>query len=301
MAAADTPAIPGLAANAPTRKSRGLFRDAWRRMLSGTTGRIGLVVVTAMVLVAVLAPIVAPYDPFTDANLADSKLAPSRQYPLGTDRLGRSILTRIIYGAGVSLRVGVLSVLISAGVGTVLGLLAGFFGGWVDSVIMRLMDIVLAFPGMLLAIAIVAVRGIGLTNTMIAISIVGVAGPSRVIRSMVLSIRERDYIQAARSVGVRDLRIIVRHIFPNTLSPLIIQMTMGIGGAILMAAALGFLGLGAVPPTPEWGSMIGDGIPFLRQAPWMVFFPGIAIMISVLGFNLLGDGLRDALDPQMTV
>ena len=300
MAAADISAIPELSASIPKRKSRGLFRDAWRRLLSGTTGRIGLVVVTLMVLVSVLAPIVAPYDPYTDSNLSDSKQAPSREYPLGTDRLGRSILKRIVYGANVSLRVGVLSVLISAGVGTILGLLAGYFGGWVDSVIMRLMDIVLAFPGMLLAIAIVAVRGIGLTNTMIAISVVGVAGPSRVVRSMVLSIRERDYIQASHAVGVKNLRIIVRHIFPNTLSPLIVQMTMGIGGSILMAAALGFLGLGAVPPTPEWGSMIGDGIPFLRQAPWMVFFPGIAIMISVLGFNLLGDGLRDALDPQMT-
>jgi len=301
MAAATERAISELRVSVPPRKSRGLLRDAWRRLISGTTGRIGLGIVTALVLVAVLAPIVAPYDPYTDSNLKDSQHPPSLEYPFGTDRLGRSVLRRIIYGAGISLRVGVLAVLISTGVGTVLGLVAGYFGGWVDSIIMRLMDIVLAFPGMLLAIAIVAVRGIGLTNTMLAISIVGVAGPSRVVRSMVLSIRERDYIEAAHMIGARNARIIFRHIFPNTVSPIIVQMTMGIGGAILMAAALGFLGLGAVPPLPEWGAMIGDGIPFLRQAPWMVFFPGMAIMLSVLGFNLLGDGLRDALDPQMTL
>ncbi len=287
------------------RRSRGLLRDAWRRLLSSTTGRIGLALVIFIVAVAVIPPLVAPYDPYTDSNLAEYLKPPSWENPFGTDRLGRSVLRRIVYGANVSLRVGVLAVLISTTVGTALGLVAGYFGGLVDTVIMRLMDILLAFPAMLLAIAIVAVRGIGLTNTMLAISIVGVAGPSRVVRSMVLSIRERDYIDAARMVGARNLRIILRHVFPNTLSPIIVQMTMGIGSAILMSAALGFLGLGAVPPQPEWGAMVSDGIPFLRpgtgQAPWLVFFPGMAIMISVLGFNLLGDGLRDALDPQMTV
>lgn len=293
-------AVASLRVSEPPRRSRGLLRDAWRRLISGASGRIGLAIVTILVLVAVLAPIVAPYDPRTDSNLAESQQPPSAKYPLGTDRLGRSILRRIIYGANVSLRVGVIAVLVSTGVGTVLGLVAGYAGGWADLIIMRLMDIVLAFPSMLLAIAIVAVRGIGLTNTMLAISIVGIAGPSRIVRSMVLSIREREYIEAARMIGARHGRIVLRHVLPNAISPVIVQMTMGIGGAILTAAALGFLGLGAVPPTPEWGAMISDGIPFLRQAPWMVFFPGMAIMISVLGFNLLGDGLRDALDPQLT-
>jgi len=273
--------------------------------LSSTTGRIGLVLVSLILAVAIIPPVVAPYDPYTDSNLAEYLRPPSWENPFGTDRLGRSVLRRIVYGANISLRVGVLAVLLSTIVGTALGLMAGYFGGLVDNVIMRLMDILLAFPSMLLAIAIVAVRGIGLTNTMLAISIVGVAGPARVVRSMVLSIRERDYIDAARMVGARSGRIILRHVLPNTLSPIIIQMTMGIGSAILMAAALGFLGLGAVPPQPEWGAMISDGIPFLRpgvgQAPWLVFFPGMAIMLSVLGFNLLGDGLRDALDPQMIV
>lgn len=283
------------------RKSRGLYRDAWRRLVSGVTGRIGLVLVGTIVVLAVLVPILSPYDPYTDSNLAASLQPPSRENLFGTDRLGRSVLRRIVYGANISLRVGVLAVLFSTTVGTVLGLLAGYFGGWVDTLIMRVMDILLAFPTMLLAIAIVAIRGIGLTNTLMAISIVGIAGPSRVVRSMVLSIRERDYVQAAHMVGARDGRIIFRHIFPNTISPIIVQSTMGVGGAILLAAALGFLGLGSVPPTPEWGAMVSDGIPFLVQAPWLVFYPGMAIMFSVLGFNLLGDGLRDALDPQMTI
>jgi peptide/nickel transport system permease protein len=166
---------------------------------------------------------------------------------------------------------------------------------------MRLMDVMLAFPAILLAIAIVAVRGPGLGNTMLAVAVVGIPGYARVMRSMVLSLREREFVLAARMVGARDRSIMFRHIFPNSLSPLIVQATLGIGGAILFAAALGFLGLGAQPPTPEWGAMIGDAIPFLRTEPHMVFFPGIAIMIVVLGFNLLGDGLRDALDPQTTI
>ena len=301
MAVTVDSATARLEIGAPARKSRGLFRDAWRRLMSSTTGRIGLVVVTVIVLVAVLAPILVPYDPYTDSNLANSLNPPSRQYPLGADRLGRSVLRRIVYGANVSLRVGILAVLLSTSVGTVLGLISGYFGRWVDTLIMRTMDIMLAFPGMLLAIAIVAVRGIGLTNTLLAISIVGIPGPARVVRSMVLSIRERDYIDAARMIGARDARIIFRHVFPNTISPIIVGMTMGVGGAILTAAALGFLGLGSPPPTPEWGAMVGDGIPFLIQAPWLVFYPGLAIMLTVLGFNLLGDGLRDALDPQMTI
>ncbi len=301
MAATVDSALPRLEVGVPARKSRGLFKDAWRRLISGRTGRIGLVIVTVIVLIAVLAPILVPYDPYTDSNLVDSLKPPSRQYPFGADRLGRSVLRRIIYGANVSLRVGILAVLLSTSVGTILGLLSGYFGKWADTIIMRVMDILLAFPGMLLAIAIVAVRGIGLTNTLLAISIVGIPGPARVVRSMVLSIRERDYVEAARMIGARDARIIFRHVFPNTISPIIVQMTMGIGGSILMAAALGFLGLGSVPPMPEWGAMISDGLPFLVQAPWIVFFPGMAIMLSVLGFNLLGDGLRDALDPQLTI
>jgi peptide/nickel transport system permease protein len=278
---------------------RSLWRDAWRRMRYSITARIGMVLVSIIVGVAVLAPIVDPYDPKLDANLEQSRQPPSREHIFGTDRLGRDIFRRIIHGASLSLSVGIVAVLTAGTWGTILGLLSGYFGGTTDMIIMRVMDILMAFPSMLLAIAIVAVRGTGLFNTVIALSVVGVTGYARLVRSMVLSIRERDYVEAAHMVGVRDPRIIFRHILPNSLAPIIVSATMGIGGAILTAAALGFLGLGAQPPAPEWGVMIADGVPFLRQTPHMVFFPGMAIMFTVLGFNLLGDGLRDALDPQM--
>jgi len=251
------------------------------------------------VLVGVLAPVVNPYDPAIDSNLAESRFPPSLEHPFGTDRLGRDIFRRVIHGTRVSLLIGFVVVFVSGLIGTVLGLIAGYFGSFYDTVIMRLMDVLLAFPAILLAIAIVAVRGPGLTNTIAAVAIVGIPGYARVVRSIVLSVRERDFIEAARSIGVRNHRIMFMHILPNSLSPIIVQVTLGVGGAILFAAALGFLGLGVQPPIPEWGAMISDGIPFLRQSPHMVFFPGMAIMITVLGFNLLGDGLRDALDPQL--
>jgi peptide/nickel transport system permease protein len=247
------------------------------------------------------APVVDPYEPRTDSNLEIARQSPSVEHPFGTDRLGRDVLRRIVHGIRISLTIGVIVVLASGTAGILLGLSAGYFGGQLDTVIMRLMDVLLAFPAILLAIAIVAVRGPGLANTMLAVAVVGIPGYARVTRSMVLSLRERDYVQAAHMIGARDGRVVFRHILPNSLSPLIVQATLGVGGAILFAAALGFLGLGAQPPSPEWGAMIGDGIPFLRESPHMVFFPGMAIMISVLGFNLLGDGLRDALDPQTQV
>jgi len=283
------------------RRSRGLFRDAVRRLFASWNGRVGLAVVGFIALVAIGAPIVNPYDPSTDSNLAESRQPPSAQHFFGTDRLGRDMLRRIAHGARISLTVGLAVVAGASAMGVTLGMLSGYLGGKADTVIMRVMDVLLAFPGILLAIAIVAVRGPGLLNTMLAVAVVGIPGYARVMRSMVLSLREREYVVAARMVGTRDRRIMFRHIFPNSMSPLIVQATLGIGGAILFAAALGFLGLGAQPPLPEWGAMISDGIPFLRTDPHMVFFPGFAIMITVLGFNLLGDGLRDALDPQQTI
>ncbi len=288
-----------LAAEGLTRKSRSLMSDAWRRLLSSWNGRVGLVVIGLIVLIGLLAPVVDPYDPRIDSNLAEARFAPSIEHPFGTDRLGRDLMRRIVHGTRISLLIGFVVVFVSGGTGTLLGLAAGYFGGRTDTIIMRLMDILLAFPAILLAIAIVAVRGASLTNTIIAVAIVGIPGYSRVVRSMVLSVRERDYVDAARMVGVKDTRIMLLHILPNSLSPIIVQATLGVGGAILFAAALGFLGLGAQPPAPEWGAMISDGIPFLRQSPHMVFFPGMAIMVTVLAFNLLGDGLRDALDPQL--
>jgi peptide/nickel transport system permease protein len=281
------------------RRSRSLMSDAWRRLLSSWNGRVGLVVIGLIVVIGLFAPIFDPYDPRVDSNLAEARFTPSLEHPFGTDRLGRDIFRRIIHGTRISLTIGFVVVFVSGGIGTLLGLMAGYFGRSVDTIIMRIMDILLAFPAILLAIAIVAVRGASLTNTIIAVAIVGIPGYARVVRSMVLSVRERDYVDAARAVGVKDSRIMFLHVLPNSLSPIIVQATLGVGGAILFAAALGFLGLGAQPPAPEWGAMISDGIPFLRQSPHMVFFPGMAIMITVLGFNLLGDGLRDALDPQM--
>jgi peptide/nickel transport system permease protein len=298
-----------MTANPPTitdteltpRRSRGLFRDAWGRLLASWNGRVGLAIVTFLFLVAVGSPIFYPYDPSIDSNLEESRQPPSLQHPFGADRLGRDMLRRIMHGSRISLMIGIVVVLGASVAGVLFGMISGYFGGKTDSIIMRLMDVMLAFPAILLAIAIVAVRGPGLGNTMLAVAVVGIPGYARVMRSMVLSLREREFVLAARMVGARDRSIMFRHIFPNSLSPLIVQATLGIGGAILFAAALGFLGLGAQPPAPEWGAMIGDAIPFLRTEPHMVFFPGIAIMIVVLGFNLLGDGLRDALDPQTTV
>ena len=287
------------ALNTMQGKPRSLWNDAWRRLRYSITARIGMVLVVLIVGAAILAPLVDPYDPKLDSDLENSAQPPSREHIFGTDRLGRDIFRRIVHGAALSLSVGIVAVLTAGTGGTLLGLISGYFGGMVDMVIMRVMDILMAFPSMLLAIAIVAVRGTGLFNTVVALSVVGVTGYARLVRSMVLSIRERDYVEAAHMIGVRSPRIIFRHILPNSLAPIIVSATMGIGGAILTAAALGFLGLGAQPPAPEWGVMVSDGVPFLRQAPHMVFFPGMAIMLTVLGFNLLGDGLRDALDPQM--
>ncbi len=281
------------------REPRSLWADAWRRLRYSITARIGMVITLIIILAALITPIVDPYDPKLDADLSISRQSPSAQHIFGTDQLGRDIFRRILHGASLSLSVGVVAVATSGIAGTILGLVSGYFGGGTDMVIMRIMDILLAFPSMLLAIAIVAVRGNGLFNTIIAISIVGIPGYARLVRSMVLTLREREFILASHMIGVRTPFIIFRHILPNSLSPIIVSATMGIGGAILTAAALGFLGLGAQPPAPEWGTMISEGVPFLRQTPHMVFFPGMAIMLSVLGFNLLGDGLRDALDPQM--
>lgn len=282
-----------------TRKPRSLWADAWRRLRYSITARIGMALSALVVIIALGAPLVDPYNPKLDADLDNARQPPSAEHIFGTDRLGRDIFRRILHGASLSLTVGMVAVATAGIAGTILGLVSGFFGGAVDMVTMRIMDVILAFPSMLLAIAIVAVRGNGLMNTIIAISVVGIPGYARLVRSVVLSLREQDFILASRMIGARAPSIIFRHILPNSLSPLIVSATMGIGGAILSAAALGFLGLGAQPPAPEWGAMIGDGVPFLRQAPYMVFFPGMAIMITVLGFNLLGDGLRDALDPQM--
>ncbi|MEI6509998.1 MAG: ABC transporter permease [bacterium] len=278
------------------------FRQAFRRLWSSGSARLGLFMVVFLVLVAVIVPLAWPYNPKTDSELTQRLQQPSWSHPFGTDNQGRDIARRVAHGAPISLRVGLLAVAFGLFVGTVLGMISGFFGGWLDSVIMRIMDIILAFPATLLAIAIVATRGPGLENTMFAIGIVSIPGYARIARSMVMTLVEREYVSAARAIGVAPIVILFKHVLPNGLSPLIVQSTLNIASAVLEAAALGFLGLGAQPPQPEWGAMLSDSYKFLTVGAWWpVLFPGLAIMFTVLGFNLLGDGLRDALDPRMVV
>ncbi|MDI6868006.1 MAG: ABC transporter permease [Coprothermobacterota bacterium] len=278
------------------------FRQAVRRLWDTRSARIGLFIVAFFVILAIVVPLVFPYDPKVDSNLSIKLKPPSWEHPFGTDHLGRDVLVRVVHGAPISLRVGLAAVAFGLLVGTFLGMIAGFFRGALDSLIMRLMDIMLAFPATLLAIAIVAMRGPGLNNTMFAIGIVSVPGYARIARAAVLALQEREYVSAARAIGAKPMRVLFRHILPNGISPLVVQATLNLATAVLEAAALGFLGLGAQPPQPEWGAMLSDSYKFLTiGAWWPVLFPGLAIMLTVLGFNLLGDGLRDALDPRMIV
>ncbi len=285
---------------APRIKPRSLWSDAWRRLVAAQVARLGMAIIVLFALMAILPPIVAPYNPQTDSNLAIRLQAPSREHPFGTDTHGRDVFMRIIHAARVSLGVGVGAVSLAVIAGTVLGLVSGFAGQWTDLVLMFLMDILLAFPGMLLAIALVAMSGPGLRNSLLAISVVSIPVYARIARSTVLSLKSREYVTAARCIGAHGPRILFLHIFPNSLPPVVVQATLGVASAILEAAALGFLGLGAQPPTPEWGAMLADSYKYLTSGSWWVLlFPGAAIVLTVLGFNLLGDGLRDALDPQL--
>jgi peptide/nickel transport system permease protein len=278
------------------------FRQAWRRLWSNRSARIGFYIVIFLVLVAAVVPLAWPYNPKTDSDLSQKLQPPSGSHLFGTDNLGRDIFRRVAHGATISLQVGLLAVAFGLLVGAVLGTVAGFFGGLLDSVIMRIMDIILAFPATLLAIAIVATRGPGLENTMFAIGIISIPSYARIARSMVITISEREYVSAAKAIGVAPLVILFKHVLPNGLSPLIVLATLNIATAVLEAAALGFLGLGAQPPQPEWGAMLSDSYKYLTIGVWWpVLFPGLAIILTVLGFNLLGDGLRDALDPRMVV
>jgi len=282
----------------PAHVTPGFYADAWRRLRRSRAAIAGLVVVGSFAVAAMVAPLLAPHDPISQ-DLDARLLPPSRQHLLGTDDLGRDLLSRIIYGGRVSLTVGVVSVGLALAVGAVLGLVAGFYGRWADSITMRAMDIMLAFPATLLAIFIVGIRGPGLNNAMLAIGVINIPIFARLVRGSVLRVRQEEFVDAARAIGSGHARIIGRHILPNTLAPIIVQATLGIGAAILEAAGLSFLGLGAQAPTPEWGAMLTNTRESLRDAPWAATFPGIAILLTVVGFNLLGDGLRDALDPRL--
>ena len=257
----------------------------------------GATILGLIVLMALAAPVIAPQDPLA-MSVPDQFQPPSRAHWFGTDEFGRDILSRVIYGARISLRVGLLATLLAVGVGMLVGLISGYFGGWVDGVSQRIIDVMLAFPGLLLALAIVAILGPGLQNVLIALGIGGIPYYARLMRGQVLSIQSGEYVDAARVVGAGDARIMLRHIFPNTLSPLIIVASLDLGFNILSAAALSFIGLGAQPPTPEWGAMLSSGRDFMRDQWWIATFPGLAIVVTVLAFNLLGDGLRDILDPR---
>ncbi|MBM3707036.1 MAG: ABC transporter permease [Actinobacteria bacterium] len=275
-----------------------LHKDAWKRLKRNRLAMLGLGIVIALILIAIFAPLISPYDPI-ERMKEDSALGPSRVYLFGTDLLGRDILSRVIYGSRISLQVGVVAVGISVIIGLALGAISGYFGNIPDTVIMRIADIFFAFPYILGAIAIITVLGPGIINIFIAIGILGWASFARIFRGSILSIKNKEYIEAARALGASNYRIITKHIFPNAFAPIIVYATMNVGTAIIVEAALSFLGIGVQPPTPAWGKMLAESLDYIDISPWMMVFPGLAILITVLGFVLLGDGLRDAFDPRL--
>ena len=284
--------------------SRTLWGDAWMRLKKNKLAIVAAVWILFIIVVAVTADLWVPQtlgDPnATAADMAaNSRLAPSLEHPFGTDNLGRDVLSRVIYGARISLTVGVVATLISTAIGLVMGAIAAYYGGIWDTIIMRLADIFLAFPYTLFVVAMIAVIGNGIQNVFIAIGILGWPQIARVFRSAILSVKENDYVDAARSMGASDVRIIARHIFPNSVASIVVYATMNIGGAILTESALSFLGMGVVPPDPSWGTLIQTGQQYLQTEPWLMILPGLAVLSTVLAFTLLGDGLRDALDVKM--
>ncbi|MCZ2826626.1 MULTISPECIES: ABC transporter permease [unclassified Modestobacter] len=271
---------------------------AWSRFRHHTPAMIGLGIIVTFVVLAIFAPLISPYDPNAQ-NLSVAIQGPSAEHWLGTDQLGRDIATRLMYGARISLLIGVLAVSIGLVIGVPLGMIAGYYGGWADLAISRFADMMFAFTSILLALTLVAVLGVSLQNVIIAVGISVIPVIIRLVRSSVLSLREEPYVEAARALGASNLRIITRHVFRNSLTPVLVHGTLSIGVSILLAAGLGFLGLGVQSPTAEWGTMLGEGRQFIFSAPHLTTFPGIAIFLAILAFNLLGDGLRDALDPRM--
>ena len=290
-------AVPAVPTGGQRRDERP-FRRAWRRLARRKGGAMaGLAIVTLFIAVAVLAPVIAPYDPIA-TSFGTVRKAPNWAHWFGTDEVGRDVLSRVIWGARASLSAGLVSVGIALGAGLPLGLLAGYAGGWVDAVLSRIVDAMLAIPFLILAIALAAFLGPSLGNAMIAIGVTATPVFVRLTRGQTIAAKVEDYVEAARAVGNPHWRIAVRHVLPNIVPPLLIQASLAIAGAIIAEAALSFLGLGQQPPAPSWGSMLNTAQRFLAQAPWMAIWPGVAIFAAVLSFNLLGDGLRDALDPR---
>lgn len=280
---------------AAVRPSR--WKEIWEIALRNKLTLTGFIIVGLVVLVGLLAPVLAPYDP----NLMDipARLqGPSSAHPFGTDEMGRDILSRVMYGARISIAVGVIIVAVSAAIGVVLGSLSGYFGGKINQAVMAVTDMILAFPSMVLALALTAAMGPGLLNTMLAVIIVRIPMYTRLMRGQVLVQKEQQYVRAARTFGEKPFWIVARHIVPNCLTPLMVQMTLGIGDAILIASSMSFIGLGAQPPTPEWGAMISTARVYAIDQWWYAAFPGLSILITIMGFNLIGDGIRDILDPR---
>jgi ABC-type dipeptide/oligopeptide/nickel transport system permease subunit len=280
-------------------QSQNQFVAAWRRLRRMRAPMAGLTVLLLLILVAVLAPYLTAHHPTEGNNIMDAMTAPDSTFWFGTDHAGRDVLTRILHGARISLTVGLVVQSIALVIGTTLGLIAGYYGGWVDDMVMGLTTLLQAFPGYLLAIAVMAVIGPGLYNIYFVLGFVGWTTIARLVRGEVLSLREREFVESARAIGAPDARILLRHIFPNCLGPIIVTVTLGMGGAILQEASLSFLGLGAQPPAPSWGSMLAGGRDYIFDAPWLTFFPGAAIFLTILALNLFGDGLRDVLDPKL--
>ena len=289
-------AQPSFAVAAAPSPRRGLAV----RLARSKTAVAGLIVLVFLALLAVGAPLITPYDPIKVAP-REALRAPSAQHWFGTDQYGRDVLSRVIYGARISLLVGFISVSIAVVCGTIAGMISGFYGKWVDATVMRFVDVMLAFPGILLALALVSILGPSLPNLMIAVGVSSIPSYARLVRGSVLSAKENVYVEAARVIGCRDGTIMRRHVLPNIVAPIIVVATLGVAAAILWAAALSFLGLGSQPPTPEWGRMLSEGRNFLREQWWIATFPGVAIMVTVLAMNLLGDGLRDTLDPHQRI
>lgn len=279
-------------------KKKGQVRQIWRRLKKNRLAMFGLVILVILVLTALFADFIAPY-PYDLQDYSSVKQFPSKAHPFGTDNYGRDIFSRVIYGTRVSLQIGFISLAVGALIGTILGTLSGYFGGRTDTVIMRFTDIIMSIPKVVLAIAVASTLGPGLVNAMIAVAISSIPNFARVARASTLTVRDQDYIEAAKAIGAGNFRIIFRHILPNILAPIIVQATLGVGISIILAASLSFLGLGVEPPTPEWGAMLSAARTFIRDEWYMVLFPGLAIMVTVLALNLLGDGLRDALDPKL--
>jgi peptide/nickel transport system permease protein len=289
---------PNIAAKSFISKKESRVKDFLSILIQNKAALVGAIIILIYIFMAMFAPLLAPYSPY-EIDLENKLTPPSSEHWMGTDDKGRDILSRILYGSRLSMGVGFAAVLFGAFFGIIFGLVAGYYGKWVDTIIMRMMDVMLAFPGILLALAIIAALGPSLINVTIAVGAFSVPLFARIVRGSTLEVKRLEYIDAIRSLGANDLTIITKHIFPNILSPIIVQGTLRLATAILSAAGLSFLGLGAQPPSPEWGTMLSSGRDFLFSAPYIALFPGLAISILVLGFNIFGDGLRDAFDPRM--